>query len=94
MDKYNYMIFKEETTHKLERHSPVHVNCRKVIRGTDCNICCPRDGAYFVSGRRTVFMYDVPNKRQSGYASQEQKTCSFHGVNSGIILEITPVVNS
>ena len=38
-------------------------------------------------------MYDVPNKRPSGYASQEQQTCSFHGVNSGIILEITPVVN-
>ena len=35
MDKYNYMIFEEENTHKLERHSPVHVNCRKVIRGTD-----------------------------------------------------------
>ena len=38
-------------------------------------------------------MYDVPNKRQSGYASQEQQTCSFHGVRSGMILEITPVVN-
>ena len=39
-------------------------------------------------------MYDVPNKWQSNCASQEQQTSSFHGVNSGIVLEITPVVNS
>ena len=33
-----------------------------------------RSSAYFVSGRRTVFMYDVLNKQQSDYASQEQQT--------------------
>ena len=37
-------------------------------------------------------MYDVPNKRQSDYARKRQLTSSFHGVRSGIILEITPVV--
>ena len=39
-------------------------------------------------------MYDLLNKRQSDCGSQEQQTSSFHGVNSGIVLEITPVVNS
>ena len=58
-----------------------------------CNICGPTDGAYFVSGRWTMFMYDVPNKREIDCVSQRQQTSSFHGVSSGIILEITPVVN-
>ena len=46
--------------------------------------------------RRTMYMYDLPNKRQSECVSQdqEQQMSSFHGVNSGIVLEITPVVNS
>ena len=35
MDKYNYMIFKEGNTRKVEKHSVVPVSCRKVIRGTD-----------------------------------------------------------
>ena len=35
MDKYNYMIFMEGNTHKLEKHSAVPVSCREVIRGTD-----------------------------------------------------------
>ena len=64
------------------------------VESTTCNICGPKDCAYFVSGRRTVFMYDVPNKRQIDCVSRRKQTSSFHGVNSGIILEITPVVNS
>ena len=35
MDKYDYMIFKEGNTHKLEKYSAAPVSCRKVIRGTD-----------------------------------------------------------
>ena len=85
-------LHKKATIHQVTTMLTTSKNV--LFPGHNCNICCPRDGAYFVSGRRTVFMYDVPNKRQSGYASQEQQTCSFHGVNSGIILEITPVVNS
>ena len=43
----------------------------------NCNICGPMDCAYFVSGRRTVFMYDVPNKRKIDCMSQRQQTSSF-----------------
>ena len=73
---------------------PTCVPLARIQNRCGCNICGPKDCAYFVSGRRTVFMYDVPNKRQIDCVSQRQQTSSFHGVNSGIILEITPVVKS
>ena len=71
--------FKLKKGEKKNRENPLTINPHQ------CNICGPKDCAYFVSGQRTVFMYDVPNKRQIDCVSQRQQTSSFHGVNSGII---------